>query len=185
MIDSHDLPVGVLLAPIRRIADARGDLMEIFRASWATNVEPVQWNVVHSNTGTLRGVHVHVRHADYLVVISGRMLLGLKDIRSDSPTRGRATFVELTAGNPVGVTIPTGVCHGFYFPEPSVLVYSVTSYWSSDDELGCAWNAPELGLDWPVQNPVLSPRDRTAGSYQQMLDEYLAASALLADAHPA
>ncbi|WP_339833101.1 dTDP-4-dehydrorhamnose 3,5-epimerase family protein [uncultured Parvibaculum sp.] len=89
------------------------------------------------------------------------------------------------AGNPVGVTIPTGVCHGFYFPEPSILVYSVTSYWSPDDELGCAWNAPELGLDWPVRNPVLSPRDRTAGSYQQMLDEYLAASALLADAHPA
>lgn len=182
MIDQDQLPSGVLLTPLRRIADTRGNLTEIFRSSWETNIAPVQWNIVHSSTNVMRGVHVHVLHADYLVMVSGRMRLGLKDIRPESPTSGRSCFVDLPADDPVGVTIPTGVCHGFYFPVPSTLVYSVTSYWSPEDELGCQWNAPELGLDWPTEDPILSNRDMTAGTYREMVDDYLAASRALAGA---
>lgn len=115
---------------------------------------------------------------------AGRMLLGLKDLRPGSPTHGLAAQIVLDAASPVGVTIPTGVGHAFYFPVPSVLIYSVSEYWSTDDELGCRWDDPDLGLDWPTTAPLLSPRDTTAGSYRQMLDLYLSESRRLAGSVP-
>jgi dTDP-4-dehydrorhamnose 3,5-epimerase len=71
--------------------------------------------------------------------------------------------------------VPTGVAHGFYFPEPASLCYSVSHYWNMTDEIGCRWDDPALGLNWDVRNPELSPRDTTAGTAKAMTDEFLAA----------
>ncbi len=65
--------------------------------------------------------------------------------------------------------IPPGVAHGFYAPEPSCHVYSVTEYFDGSDEYGCAWNDPALGLDWPCDAPLLSDRDRDAGCFADMI----------------
>jgi dTDP-4-dehydrorhamnose 3,5-epimerase len=112
------LPAGLGVRTLEPHPDERGVVVEVFRAEWRIGVEPVQWNAVASSAGVLRGVHLHLVHADHLTVVAGRMLLGLHDLRPDSETRGLGTIIELSAERPSSVVIPVGVAHGFYFPEP-------------------------------------------------------------------
>lgn len=65
--------------------------------------------------------------------------------------------------------VPVGVAHGFYFPEPACHVYAVSEYFDERDEFGCRWNETALGLVWPSEDPILSERDRAAGSYADMV----------------
>jgi dTDP-4-dehydrorhamnose 3,5-epimerase len=153
------LPDGVRLRPLDPHEDERGVFMELHRLEWETGVEPVQWNVVRSAAGVLRGVHVHPRHDDYLVIFSGRATVGLCDLREGAPAGGRACCVELDGGSPSAITIPHGVAHGFYFHEPSLHIYAVSHYWHSSDELGCHWEDPELGIPWPMRDARVSARD--------------------------
>jgi len=154
------LPCGVALRPLVAHADPRGVLYEIFRAEWSAHARPVQWNFVRSAAGVLRGVHLHPRHWDYLVVLDGCMTLGLADLRSGSPTEGLASIVTLDAAELRAALIPPGVAHGFYFDVPSLHVYGVDCYWNPADELGCRFDDPGLGLRWPIAPKLLSERDR-------------------------
>lgn len=175
---------GVSIRDLDVRADDRGTLVECFRQSWNRAVRPVQWNLVRSRPGTLRGFHVHARHSDYLLLVEGRMLLGLHDIRTDSPTHGITALLELEADAPRALTLPPGVAHGFLLPEESIHLYAVTEYWNPEDELGCRWNDPEVGIDWPVATPLLSERDRQAGSFAEMVREYEAKRAILGSRTP-
>jgi dTDP-4-dehydrorhamnose 3,5-epimerase len=153
------LPDGVRILPLVPHADERGELVELYRQSWG-GPRPVQWNCVRSEARTLRGVHVHIAHWDYLVVTSGSCLFGLYDARGGSPTEGHRAFVQADGARPFALVLPPGVAHGFYFAVPSVHVYGVTHYWDLRDELGCRFDDPDLGLDWPTRDVVLSPRDQ-------------------------
>ncbi len=163
------LPDGVRLRPLVPHADDRGVFTELHRLEWDTGVEPVQWNAVRSEPGVLRGVHVHPRHDDYLVLLSGRATIGLADLREGSPTSGTAVCVEMDGEAPAGLSIPWGVAHGFLFHEPSVHVYAVTHYWDLADELGCRWDDPDLGIPWPACDPLLSPRDAGLPSHRVLM----------------
>ena len=159
------LPAGVGVRALSTHVDERGCFTELFRDEWGTGVAPVQWNAVSSAAGVLRGVHCHPLHADAITVARGRMMLGLSDMRADSPTAGHACVVDLDAGAMALVTIPRGVAHGFYFPQPSLHIYAVDRTWNLDDELGCRWDDPELGIDWgDVREPLISARDAQLGS---------------------
>jgi dTDP-4-dehydrorhamnose 3,5-epimerase len=164
---------GITVTAFQEHADHRGALCEVFRDSWPTGMRPVQWNLVASNADVLRGVHIHIRHSDYLMCIGGEMLLGLHDVRPDSPTHGQAEIITLRESEPLAVTIPPGVAHGFYFPASAKILYSVSHYWDQIDEIGCAWNDPQLGLEWPTRAPLLSQRDQTAGTFKEMVAVYL------------
>jgi len=162
------LPEGVALKALTPHRDSRGTLVEIYRDMWDLGCRPVQVNAVTSGANVLRGVHVHVAHTDHLVVVAGKMILGLHDMRDKSPTAGMSCLVELDAANPRAAMIPVGVAHGFYFPEPSLTVYGVSQYWNEDDEFGCRWECPELKLPFPATNPLLSDRDAAAGDYAEL-----------------
>lgn len=164
---------GVEIVPLEPYPDERGTFVEFFREEWGVGPVPIQWNVVRSQAEVLRGVHVHHTHHDFLTVAAGTLLLGLHDLRPDSATHGVSCFVTLTGDEPQAAAIPPGVCHGFYYPEPTVHVYGVSEYWNPADELGCRWDAPELGLDWPTTAPTLSAKDRDAVSFEQMRSAYL------------
>jgi dTDP-4-dehydrorhamnose 3,5-epimerase len=77
----------------------------------------------------------------------------------------------LTIGQdaPVSVLIPPGVAHGFYFPIDSLHVYSMSTAWDPHDDDGCRWSDPGLGLTWSVEDPVLSERDASAGSLDDLV----------------
>jgi dTDP-4-dehydrorhamnose 3,5-epimerase len=166
-----NLPDGVALRPLTMNRDSRGSFTELFRDEWETGLSPVQWNAVSSEPGTLRGVHLHIRHDDYLTTLKGRASVGLRDLRRGSPTEGMSVLVELTEDPLAALLIPHGVAHGFYFPEPSLHLYAVTKYWDVDDELACHWADPDLGIFWPAEPTIVSERDATAQSLAQLLDE--------------
>jgi dTDP-4-dehydrorhamnose 3,5-epimerase len=158
-MQNFDLPEGVIVRTLTRHSDHRGVLSEMYRADWTPSGAFLQWNLVHSNGNVLRGVHVHPRHSDYLMVLSGKMLLGLHDLRPDDPLARRRGLMALTGDAPTTVYIPPGVCHGFWFPEPTTYVYGLSTGWCMKEELGCRYDDPALGLDWPTTTPLLSPRD--------------------------
>lgn len=160
---------GVQRIHLERQGDGVAVSSEIFHSRWQLGIHPLQWNAVRSEPSVLRGVHVHVVHADYLLLLQGRMLLGLRDLRAGSPTEGNSAVLELQPDHLEAVCIPPGVAHGFYFPQRSLHLYSVSHYWNLADELGCHWADPELQLDWPVREPLLSPRDTQAGSLRELV----------------
>jgi dTDP-4-dehydrorhamnose 3,5-epimerase len=177
------LPVGVVVWPLVHHRDARGSLVEAFRAS-NNGLLLHQLNVVVSQPGALRGVHLHRAHADHLLMVEGRMVVGLYDCRADSPTAGCAAAVVLHDRD-CTVTIPPGVAHGFWFPHGGTLLYGLSSEWSMSDELGCRWDDPDLGIDWcahgdphprdTADGPLLSERDHHAGRLGEMLGAFAAA----------
>jgi dTDP-4-dehydrorhamnose 3,5-epimerase len=163
------LPADVTIRALTMNRDARGSFTEVFRREWDIGVSPIQWNVVQSQKGTLRGVHVHIKHDDYLILLSGKASVGLRDLRPGSPTEGLSTVVELDGDEPVAVVIPHGVAHGFLFHAPSLHLYAVSEYWNVADELACHWADPELELDWSAQPTLVSERDATAPSLAELL----------------
>jgi dTDP-4-dehydrorhamnose 3,5-epimerase len=164
------LPSGVEIHAIREHLDERGAFREIWRQSWSDQPAAVQWNMVRSQPNVLRGVHAHVQHVDFLTVAAGEMILGLHDPRRAAPSCGRSLLLRLEASDPHLVVIPPGVCHGFYFPTASTHIYGVSRAWDGADEFGCAWDDPALNLAWPCAGPILSERDRTAGSYAELVE---------------
>jgi len=164
------LPVGTSLVPLEAHDDERGVFVELYRLEWETGVVPVQWNAVRSRAGVLRGVHVHIRHDDYLTVPFGRASVGLRDLRRGSPTEGVAAVVDLDGERPAALVIPHGVAHGFYFHEPSLHVYAVSEYWDSEDELGCHWADPELEIPWPCGSAQVSERDAQSPPLRELLE---------------
>jgi dTDP-4-dehydrorhamnose 3,5-epimerase len=164
------LPHDLWLAQLEPHHDERGTFLELFRREWLT-ADPIQWNAVHTNAGVLRGVHVHPRHDDYLVVIRGSATVGVRDLRRGSPTEGAAACIELSAERPSAIAIPHGVAHGFYFSEPATHIYSVSHYWDPADELGCHWDDPALEIPWPQQDAQISQRDAALPPLHTLLGE--------------
>lgn len=165
------LPEGVRVIDLSPNVDGRGAFTEIFRSEWKTGVLPIQLNAVSSLAGTLRGVHVHPVHNDYLTVISGEAVIGLCDLREGSSTKGMSALVPMTTDFPVGLVIPKGVAHGFYFTKPSIHFYAVDRYFDPADELGCAWDDPALEIAWPGKPEHLSARDLHAPPLSKLLED--------------
>ena len=145
----HELPAGVSWRKLAVFKDGRGTLAEVYREEWGVCGAPKQWNIVRSLPGTLRGVHVHNAHVDYLFVADGHMVLGIHDIREELPTRGMGVLIDLKGDAVRTIYLPPGVAHGFCFPVPTTYFYALTHHWTTDDELGCRWNDPALGLICP------------------------------------
>ena len=152
---------GVYVVPLRAFADSRGYFFESFRQSWLPGIPPmVQGNVSFSKAGVLRGMHYHLRQADFWLAPSGHVRAALFDLRASSPTRGASQLLELGESHPFGVYIPPGVAHGFYTLSPSIMTYLVDQYYDNSDEKGVRWDDPALGLDWSVRDPIVSARDQ-------------------------
>jgi dTDP-4-dehydrorhamnose 3,5-epimerase len=166
-----ELPSGVRLRALGHHPDERGVFTEVFRDEWDTGIDPVQWNLVASEAGVLRGVHVHIRHWDYLIVCRGHALIGLRDLRSGVPTESLTALLDCRGDAMTAITIPPGVAHGFLFLTSSTHLYAVSRTWHVDDEKGCHWADPALEIGWPVSSAVVSPRDASARPLAALLEE--------------
>ncbi|MGH9103019.1 MAG: dTDP-4-dehydrorhamnose 3,5-epimerase family protein [Acidimicrobiales bacterium] len=142
--------------------DARGRFLETYRRSWfPQGREMVQGSRSDKTAGSLVGLHYHLHQADYWYVASGLARVVLHDLRSGSPTDGVTQVLAMGDGEERGVFIPPGVAHGFACVADMVLTYLVDSYYNPDDELGVAWDDPDIAADWGPAEPVLSERDRS------------------------
>lgn len=163
---------GVRFLPLSPHPDHRGRFVEAFRRSWVPGAPAmVQSSLSYSRAGVLRGLHFHRRQFDYWTIARGRCRVTLVDIRRSSPTFRRVEQFEMSEDAPAGVFIPPLVAHGLFAVEEMTLCYLVSAEYDRDDpdELGIAWDDPELAIDWGTTEPVLSDRDRSNPSLAEVL----------------
>jgi len=142
--------------------DERGRFVETYRRSWfAHGREMVQGNRSEKQAGALVGLHYHLRQSDYWYALRGRVRVVLHDLRVGSPTEGKTEVIDLDGDVDQGVYIPPGVAHGFAALTDVLLTYLVDNYYDNSDELGLAWDDPEVGADWGLADPILSTRDQS------------------------
>jgi dTDP-4-dehydrorhamnose 3,5-epimerase len=166
---------GVLvLKPIVRF-DPRGFFLESYSArtlqSLGIDVQFVQDNHSRSSKNVLRGLHYQVNPGQVKLV---RVLVGtifdvVVDIRNGSPTYGQWFGQVLSDENFLQMYIPVGFAHGFCVLSDSAdIAYKVDTFYSPADERGLQWNDPEVGIDWPVSDPLVSDRDCRNPSLSQL-----------------
>jgi dTDP-4-dehydrorhamnose 3,5-epimerase len=158
---------GVLIIEPGSFGDQRGYFMEIYQKqryqAAGVGVEFVQDNISFSRQNTLRGLHFqHPRGQAKLVqVLTGEIYDVAVDIRRGSPTFGQWTGVVLSENNHRQLFVPQGFAHGFcVLSETAHFQYKCSDYYSPRDEGGILWNDPVIGIEWPIEQPLLSDRDR-------------------------
>jgi dTDP-4-dehydrorhamnose 3,5-epimerase len=170
------LPCGLILFQPNVIGDDRGFFMETFCAhefkEWGLPTDFVQDNHSKSAKGVLRGMHFQWNEPQgkLLRVISGSGFVAEIDLRYGSPTQGKWFSFELTADNKNILWIPPGFANGFTaLSEVIEVQYKCTARWNPNGENGILWNDPEIGIKWPIENPVLSNKDMQAISFSEWL----------------
>lgn len=113
---------------------------------------------------TIRGLHYQVPpHAETKLVrcLSGRIMDVFLDLRAGSPTFGQWDALELAPEEFNAVYIPRGFAHGFCtLTDNCVMTYKVDSVYAPDHESGVRWDDPDVAINWPTKNPMLSDRDK-------------------------
>ena len=157
---------GVLLIEPRVFRDDRGFFLETFstRHLQGTPVPEqfAQDNHSRSTKDVVRGLHYQLDHPQgkLIHVTRGKVFDVAVDIRRGSPTFAKWYGVELSDENLLSLWIPGGFAHGFcVLSDVADVIYKCTVPYESADDRGIAWNDPLIGIDWPVKNPLLSPKD--------------------------
>ena len=149
--------------------DERGFFLEVFHsgkfAAQGLEVSFVQDNHSLSERGTLRGLHTQLVDPQGKLVrcLEGTIFDVAVDIRVGSPSFARWLGVELSADNQRQLWIPPDFAHGFcVLSERAQVEYKCTTHYRPAGDLSIAWNDPEIGIEWPLADPVLSPKDAAA-----------------------
>jgi dTDP-4-dehydrorhamnose 3,5-epimerase len=159
------LPDVAIVEP-RVFRDGRGWFFESWNrrslAAAGLDVDFVQDNHSRSARGVLRGLHYQVEHAQgkLVRVVVGEVFDVAVDLRERSPTFGRHVGLRLSADEPRMLWVPPGFAHGFVvLSDVAEFLYKTTDYWYPEHERTLLWNDPALGIDWPVADPLLAPKD--------------------------
>jgi dTDP-4-dehydrorhamnose 3,5-epimerase len=136
----------------------------------------VQDNHSRSSKGTLRGLHGQFPHCQgkLVRVIEGEIYDVAVDARRGSPTYRRFIATVLSAENFRQLYIPPGFVHGFCVTSDVAQVeYKCTEIYYPEDEFSVAWNDPDLGIPWPVSDPILSQKDLSAPRLREIQDRLI------------
>jgi dTDP-4-dehydrorhamnose 3,5-epimerase len=146
--------------------DDRGFFLETYNerafAQAGLDARFVQDNHSRSVRGTLRGLHAQLRHPQGKLVraIRGSIYDVAVDLRPQSATFGEWTAATLNADEFRQMYVPPGFAHGFcVLSDSAEIVYKCTDFYDPSDEIGIRWNDPDLAIDWPVSDPILSAKD--------------------------
>jgi dTDP-4-dehydrorhamnose 3,5-epimerase len=158
---------GVVIIEPKVFADDRGFFVETYKRSdfvaGGIDVDFVQENHSKSLRGTLRGLHFQRApkvQAKLVRAIEGEIFDVVVDIREGSPTFGRWETVLLSAENRRSVYVPGGYAHGFCVTSAGAqVVYKTSAEYAPELEGGVRWDDPDLGIPWPIAEPILSRRD--------------------------
>jgi dTDP-4-dehydrorhamnose 3,5-epimerase len=167
-IEKTKLP-GVILVTSREFADERGFFTETYNQRQFTEAglpaDFVQDNHSRSNRGVLRGLHYQYPQwqGKLVRVIRGEIFDVAVDIRSDSPNFGQWVGVTLNADSQQPIYVPPGFAHGFcVMSEFADVVYKCTTLYKSQDDAAIRWDDPQINIDWPLRDPVISEKDSNA-----------------------
>lgn len=167
----------LLIIEPKVFGDERGFFYETYhnaryKAAGIT-VDFVQDNRSRSTQNVLRGLHFQKTkpQGKLVTVTQGRVFDIAVDLRPDSPTFGQHESVLLTGENKIQFYIPPGFAHGFcVLSETADFQYKCTDYYDPADESGLLWNDPALGIEWPLTEPLLSPKDSVQPTLAQIRD---------------
>lgn len=123
----------------------------------------VQDNHARSINRALRGLHYQFKHpqAKLCRVIQGEVLDVVVDIRLGSPDFGRWESAVLSAKNRRQIYVPRGFAHGYLvLSETAEFLYKCSDFYRPEYERGILWNDPSIGIDWGMETPILSDKDR-------------------------
>ena len=157
----------LILITAKAFEDPRGFFMETHKQSeFASNGITqtfVQGNFSRSTYGVLRGLHYQLSpkaQGKLVNVIRGEIYDVAVDIRKGSPSFAKWVGLKISADDFRLIYVPTGFAHGFcVVSDEADVAYMVTEEYAPEADRGIAWNDPVLGIDWPVEEPILSKKD--------------------------
>jgi dTDP-4-dehydrorhamnose 3,5-epimerase len=168
---------GVVLLEPEVFGDERGFLLESFSAShWAelgVDVDFVQDNHSRSRRGILRGLHFQTEPGQAKLVrcVRGQVWDVAVDLRRGSETYGQWEGHELDDVSHRQLFVPVGFAHGFcVLSDQADVHYKLSSYYDPATESGIAWDDPDVAVEWPVADPEVSERDRSAPRLAEVAD---------------
>ena len=169
---------GLILIEADCFGDQRGFFMETWQKeryrSFGIEEEFVQDNLSYSEHGVLRGLHFQNPQGQgkLVYVIKGEVYDVAVDIRKGSPTFGKWEGHYLSGENRSQLYVPAGFAHGFCVTgDCALFAYKCTDYYNREAEKGLLWNDPEIGIDWPLENPVLSEKDAVLPRLKDLKDD--------------
>jgi|TARA_B100001964_G_C14128857_1_gene551893 dTDP-4-dehydrorhamnose 3,5-epimerase len=157
--------------------DDRGFFSEVYRKDQFERLglpgEFVQLNHSASTRNVIRGLHFQwdPPMGKLMRVTVGSAYLVAVDIRKDSPTLGKHFGIEVSKNNQLNIWAPAGFARGFcVMSEYAEIQYLCTGIYNKDCEAGILWNDPALGIEWPIEDPILSGKDSDMQSLAQWLE---------------
>jgi dTDP-4-dehydrorhamnose 3,5-epimerase len=157
---------GLLIIEPRVFGDPRGFFMETWNQrryqEAGLNLNFVQDNLSQSRRGILRGLHFQnpSPQGKLVSVLQGEVFDVAVDLRRSSSTLGKVQTITLSAENKRQFYIPPGFAHGFLvMSETAMFHYKCTDFYSPKDEMTLRWDDPDLGIAWPLKDPLLSDKD--------------------------
>ncbi len=171
---------GLLVIEPKVFKDNRGYFYESFNNEKYNFITDkyffVQDNVSKSKYGTVRGLHYQIgEHAQgkLVSVLFGKVFDVAVDIRSGSPTFGKYFGLELSEENKKQLWIPPGFAHGFSVLSDEVIFsYKCTANYNKESERSIIYNDPELGIEWKVDNPIVSEKDLTSKNFSKIEKDF-------------
>ena len=171
---------GVMIFEPKVFGDERGFFMETWHVERYEEAglpaRFVQDNLSFSQRGVLRGLHFQNpdQQGKLVYVLQGEAYDVAVDIRVGSPTFGEWTAITLSSENKRQLYVPEGFAHGFLVTSSTALfAYKCTARYNAQAEASVLWNDPQIGIEWPVERPVLSEKDRAAPPLAKMPAEQL------------
>jgi dTDP-4-dehydrorhamnose 3,5-epimerase len=167
---------GVKLIETESVSDERGWFLRVFSAdtyaeAGIDHTRLVQENQSRSRRRTIRGLHTRstLSEAKLVRCASGQIFDVAVDLRPWSPTFARWERFTLDDRKHLQVYIPPGCAHGFQaMSEVADVCYRVDAYYDPALDVAVAWNDPQIGISWPLPDPILSQRDRSAPSLDEI-----------------
>ncbi len=160
---------GVLVFEPKVFGDARGFFMETWNyqryKEAGLDVKFVQSNLSKSAKGVLRGLHFQNPNPQgkLVQILTGEVYDVAVDIRHGSPTFGQWHGELLSGDNNKQFYIPEGFAHGFcVLSESAIFSYMCTNVYDAKSDFSILWNDPDLNIDWPINEPLLSEKDKQA-----------------------
>lgn len=172
---------GLLLIEPRIFEDERGFFFESFNEAkykelLGENIKLVQDNISVSKKNVLRGLHFQsppFAQGKLVTVIKGKVLDVAVDLRKDSATYGQSQAIELSAENKFQFWIPEGFAHGFLaLEEDTIFSYKCSNYYSPKHEHTILWNDPNLAIEWKINNPLISDKDKIGEDFSIFVSPY-------------
>ena len=171
---------GILVIEIDVFHDDRGYFAETFSLKkykdHGLSPDYVQDNISVSKKGTLRGLHYQVppkAQAKLCHVIKGSVLDVAVDLRFGSPTFGQHLAVELSEKNHTQIYIPAGFAHGFaVLSDEAIFQYKCSEFYSKAHERAIRFDDPDLNINWGIENPIVSEKDKSAKFFKEIADGF-------------